>query len=472
MRKIAAVLLASAALAGEASAQRAEALSPAVLEYVSVADPVVALTHVRVVDGLGAAPAEDQTVVVRDGKIAAVGPAGRVTIPQGAKVLDLAGHTVIPGLVGMHDHTFYTTAGRQAQITYSAPRLYLGSGVTTIRTTGSYHPYAEINLKRAVEAGRAVGPRIFATGPYLTGGGGGYMTQLATPEDARRIVGYWAEEGVDWFKAYTGISRAELKAAIDEAHRRGKKFTGHLCSVSFTEAVELGIDNLEHGLFTNSDWNENKKPDACPSGLTASLAKVDLNSEQVRSTIRTMVDAGVPMTSTLAVYEMAVPGRPPIEQRVLDLLAPEVRDEYLATREQIAKNAATSVMPTVFRKAQDFERMFVAAGGLLAAGVDPTGIGGALPGLGDQRNYELLIEAGFSPVETIRIMSYNGARILGIDDETGSVTVGKNADLVVIRGNPIADPAAIRNVVTVFRDGVGYDSAKLFESVRGIVGIR
>jgi imidazolonepropionase-like amidohydrolase len=472
MRTTLSLLLTLAVQAGSLSAQAAGSLSERVREYVSVADPVVALTRVRVVDGLGSPPVDDQTVLLREGRIEAVGPAGQVAIPAGARVLELPGHTVIPGLIGLHNHTFYTTSGRQAQITFSAPRLYLASGVTTIRTTGSYHPYSEINLKRAILAGEAVGPRMYITGPYLTGGGGGYMTQVATPEDARRIVAYWSDEGVDWFKAYTGISRAELKAAIDEAHRRGKKLTGHLCSVSFTEAVSLGIDNLEHGFFTNSDWNPDKQPDACPAGLSRSLAEVEIESEPVRATIREMVRAGVPMTSTLAVYELSVPNRPPLEDRVLEALAPEVRQEYLTTREQIADNAASSVMPTVFRKAQQFERAFVRAGGLLAAGVDPTGIGGALPGFGDQRNFELLVEAGFSPVEALQVMTSNGARVLGEEDRLGSVSPGKVADLVVIRGDPIRDPADIRNVVMVFKEGVGYDSARLIESVRGVVGVR
>ncbi len=119
----------------------------------------------------------------------------------------------------------------------------------------------------------------------------------------------------------------------------------------------------------------------------------------------------------------------------------------------------------------DFEVAFVRAGGLMGAGVDPTGNGGALPGFGDQRNYELLLEAGFSPVEAIQIMSANGARILGMDD-LGTIEPGKLADLVVIDGDPVGTPAEIRNVTIVFKDGVGYDSAKLIESVRGVVGIR
>ncbi len=109
---------------------------------------------------------------------------------------------------------------------------------------------------------------------------------------------------------------------------------------------------------------------------------------------------------------------------------------------------------------------------MLASGVDPTGNGGALPGYGDQRQHELLIEAGFTPVEAIQIITANGAKVLDAYDRFGSVTPGKLADLVVIDGDPIGDPAQIRNVAIVFKEGVGYDSPKLIESVRGLVGLR
>jgi imidazolonepropionase-like amidohydrolase len=396
-----------------------------------------------------------------------------VRVPQGARTLDLSGHTVIPGLIGLHDHTFYTTRGRSIQLQHSAPRLYLGSGVTTIRTTGGTSPYHEINMKRAIESGGTPGPRMHLTGPYLTGmGGGESMAQVSGPDEARRIVAYWAEEGVTWYKAYTAISRESLKAAIDEAHKRGLKFTGHLCSVSFREAVALGIDNLEHGFFTNSDYAADKQPSECPNSMRASLLEVDLDGPDVKRTIDEMVAQNVAMTSTLAVYELSYPDRPPLEQRVLDALAPEAREEYMRVRKQTSERAAESTQPELFRRAQRFERMFAAAGGLLAAGVDPTGIGGALPGFGDQRNYELLIEAGFTPVEAIRIMSLNGARVLGVDDQLGSIESGKLADLVVIRGNPISNHGDIRNVTIVFKGGVGYDSPKLIDAVKGQVGVR
>ncbi len=472
LRTLLAAGLALVLLVPVAHAQRAQDMAEAVRQHVATDAPLVALTGVTVVDGTGAAPAPDQTVVIRDGRIVEVGPSSQVSVPEGAEVHELPGHTVIPGLVGLHNHTFYTTSRRSVQLDFSSPRLYLGSGVTTIRTTGSASPYSEINMKREIEAGRSPGPRMHITGPYITGSGaGGHMLTVDSPEEARRVVGYWADEGATWFKAYTLISREALGAAIDEAHRRGLRFTAHLCSVTFREAVALGIDNLEHGLFANSDYDPTKEPDECPSGMRARMTDLDVDSPEVQATFDDMIENDVGMSSTLAVYELSLPGRPPLEERFERVMAPGPLEEYLATREAIAGGDRTTT-EQVFRKAQEYEVAFVRAGGLLGAGVDPTGNGGALPGFGDQRNYELLIEAGFTPVEAIQIMTLNGARILGEDDELGSVEPGKLADLVVIDGDPIQRPEEIRNVVTVFKDGIGYDAAGLIDSVEGIVGVR
>jgi imidazolonepropionase-like amidohydrolase len=452
---------------------QAQTPSDAVKRFISIEETTFALTHMRLVDGTGAAPADDQTVVISDGKIVAVGPSGSTRTPAGAKVLDLQGHTVIPGIIGLHNHTFYTTSLRSVQLNATAPLLYLGSGVTTIRTTGSYSPYAELNLRRLINSRQVAGPRMHVAGPYLTGGeGGGSMHKVNSPEAVRRVVDYWASEGVTWLKFYTDVSREVLGAAIKQAHKRGVKVTGHLCSVSFREAVALGIDNLEHGLFVNTDFDPEKRQDYCPPDAMAKLAGLDTKGDAAQATIRTMVQHKVPMTSTLPVFELFVPNRPPLEPRVLEAMAPDVRSEYLTSRARLGEPGAFSISPAVFRKAQEFELEFVRAGGLLGAGVDPTGSGGALPGFGDQRNYELLIEAGFSPVEALRIMTLNGATVLGEDQRLGSIAVGKLADLVVIKGDPIARPAEIRNVAIVFKDGVGYDSAKLLEACRGLVGIR
>jgi len=458
-------LAATLALAAPAYAQDLD-------EFVAVPGPTVALTHAKVIDGTGAPPRLDQTILIEGERITGVGPSGEVSVPAGATVVDLTGHTVIPGLVGLHNHSYYTGGnGRAAQLSFSGSRLYLASGVTTIRTTGARAPYEELNLKREIDAGRVIGPTMFATGPYLTGEQGSRtMTLLNGPEEARRVVRYWAEEGVDWFKAYTWISRAELGAAIEEAHANGVKVTAHLCSVGYREAVALGIDNLEHGLFANSEYAPDKVPDECPGGFRNTYADLDVHGPEVQATFRDMIDNGVAMTSTLVVYEISVSGRPPIDERVYDVLAPEIAEEVREIA--IARRAGRGAIdPAMFAKAMEYERAFVEAGGLLAAGVDPTGYGAAPPGLGDQRNYELLLEAGFSAPEVVRIMTANGAKVLGIGDDVGTIESGKLADLVVIEGD-LEAAGNLHGTKIVFRHGTGWDSAKLVDSVRGVVGIR
>jgi len=458
------------------SAQQTTSLSPGVRAFVSLDAPVFAITHVRVIDGTGAPAREDQTVVVSGGEIVVVGASAHTGTPLGARVLEMPGHTLIPGLVGMHDHLFYPAGGGHYNtLEFSAPRLYLACGVTTIRTTGSLEPFAELNLKKAINEGRVPGPRMHVTSPYLEGPGAFtfQMNELSGPDDAVRFVQYWAAEGVDDFKCYTNIRRAELEAAIKEVHRLGLKITGHLCSIGFREAAALGLDNLEHGLAVDTEFTPGKKPDVCPPtrDARASLLPLDLESEAVRAMIRDLVAHNVAVTSTLPVFEISIPGRPPLEPRVLDAMTTETKLSYLTQRARVGESK-DSPWPALLKKEMEFERAFVKAGGLLIAGPDPTGYGGVLPGFGDQRQVELLVEAGFTPVEAIRIATLNGAQYLGRQDRIGSLAAGKLADMVLVKGDPASSIADIRNVVTVFKDGVGYDPAKLLEAVRGTAGIR
>ena len=456
-------------LAAPLGAQARE-LAPALKPYVTVNEPVVALTNARVVDGTGTPAKEGQTIVIRGEKIAAVGPASSVSVPAGARTIDLAGKTVIPGIIGLHDHMYY---GGMRFMGVSYPRLFLSAGVTTIRTTGSVDAYQELNLKRVIDSSLAVGPTIVVTGPYLQGAGvgPGAMHPLSGPDDARRMVRYWADEGVTWFKAYTQISRADLGAAIDEAHKHGVKVTAHLCSVGFREAVALGIDALEHGMLTNTEWYSGKKPDQCPQATTGDMyGALDINSPDVQRTIQEMVKKKVAMTSTLDVFELSSPSRVPFDQRVLDALYPDMQKSVAQYYER-GKTATDSVERAAFRKSMEFERAFVKAGGLLGAGSDPCCLS-SIAGYGDQRNFELLTEAGFTPEQAVQIMTSNGAKILGFDKTVGTIAPGMQADLVVIAGNPLQTPGDIKNVETVFRRGLGYDSAKLRESIKGLVGLR
>ncbi|MFZ3210800.1 MAG: amidohydrolase family protein [Terriglobales bacterium] len=480
MRNYVLVLLLSTSLLGQTQ------LSPEVKAFVTVDAPVIALTHMRVIDGTGAPPKDDQTIVIANGRIQSVSDAAKAAVPGDAKVLDLHGYSVIPGLVGMHDHMFYPAGGGWfTEMGYSFPRLYLGSGVTTIRTTGGLETYTDIELKKQIDNGKAPGPKINVTGPYLEGEGSFavQMHALTGPEDARKTVAFWAGQGATSFKAYMFITRAELGAAIDEAHKSGLKITGHLCSVTFREAAALGIDDLEHGLLVDTDFVPDKKPDTCPPtgpALKQLAEQIDIHGPEVQQTIRELVAHHVAVTSTLPVFEMFLPERPSLQQRMLDALSPDARATFLANKVRVGDAAflrqrygtEASPWPALLKKEMQFERAFVEAGGRLLAGEDPTGIGGVIAGYGDQREVELLVEAGFTPAEAIRIASFNGAQFLGEADRIGSIVPGKQADLVVIHGDPSSNIADIEKVETVFKDGIGYDSAKLINSVRGLVGLR
>jgi amidohydrolase family protein len=454
--------------------------------YVKVNAGVTVLRHVRVIDGTGAAAREDRTVVLEGARIAAVG-GPELAAPKGAQVLDMAGHTVLPGLVGMHDHMYYIArpnmdaAGHSEpplmvpQMTFSSPRLYLAAGVTTMRTTGSVEPYVDLNVKSLIDAGGMVGPHMDVTGPYLEGSGSAFiqMHPLKDADDARRTVAYWADMGATSFKAYMNITRAELGAAIDEAHRRGLKLTGHLCSVTYPEAVALGIDDLEHGFFVNTQLDPGKTPDVCSQSTgNATLLAMTPDSPQADALIKLLVDHHVALTSTLPVFEQRVPMHAPLNLKAMAVLTVEAREAYLYSRNLVnqAPRERYADGAKAYQNDLGLERKFVAAGGLLLAGPDPTGNGGVIPGFGDQREVELLVEAGFTPVEAVKIATLNGATYLGLADKIGTVAAGKNADLVVVKGDPSKSINDIENVEIVFKDGVGYDAPKLLESVKGRYG--
>jgi imidazolonepropionase-like amidohydrolase len=483
MRKILFALVLAGGLATVFEAQDKPALSPLTKSFVTVDSSPVALKHVKVIDGTGATPADDQTVLIENGVIREIGPASSVSVPSSAQVLDLTGRSVIPGLVGMHDHMFYPTASGQGPVEgapalygemgFSFPRLYLAGGVTSIRTTGSLEPYTDLALKKMIDSGKMPGPKIHITGPYLEGVGSytPQLHELSGPEDAVRLVNYWIDEGATSFKAYMHITRAELGAAIKAAHARGIKVTGHLCSVGFSEAAELGIDDLEHGLVVDQEFNPKKQPDVCPADADRhpSMEKMDIEGEAVQAVIRKLVQHHVAVTSTLVIFETFAANRPPLQDRVLQAMSLPSRADYLAARTKIVEGNDNGAI--LLKKEMRFEHDFVKAGGLLLSGEDPTGYGGALPGFGDQRQTELLVEAGFTPLEAIHIATQNGADFLGETDRMGTLKAGKQADIVVIKGDPSQKIEDIENVELVFKDGIGYDSQKLIRSVQGAVGL-
>jgi enamidase len=392
--------------------------------------------------------------------------------PAGATVVDLTGKSVMPGLVMVHEHLYYTTGpGVYGQLGLSFSRLYLAGGVTTMRTAGNVNGIMDINLTRRIAAGELPGPSIDATAPYVNGPNTFLqMHAVTTADEAKRHVAYWAEQGATSLKAYMQISRAALKGAIDEGHARGMKITGHLCSVTLGEAADLGIDNLEHGFFASTDFVADKQPDVCPGQARGqqTVAAVDENGAPFRALVKKLVDKHVALTSTLTVFETFTRGRP--LPPGLEVLTPSLGDSFQRAYDRVAQRQQ-SVYTTLFPKGMALERAFAKAGGLLIAGTDPTGSGGVVPGFSNQRQVELLVDAGFTPVDAISIATLNGAKYLGRDARIGSIAVGKQADLIVVNGDPSRTIADVRKVETVFKQGVGFDPQKLIDSVKGQVGV-
>jgi len=441
-------------------------LADSVQAYLIVDAPVVALTNVIVIDGTGEEVKHNQTIVLKNGLISEVGSAEKVAIPAEADVLVLAGRTVIPGMVGTHNHLHMPGIHFMP---YTAPRMYLGSGVTTIQTTGSAAPAREKDLAEAIQRGEAVGPEVLHTGPYFTGPGG--SPAMINPESIDQVadtVLYWVEQGVSWFKVYRHIKPDMLAAVIDEAHKHGAKVTGHLCSVTYKGAAEMGIDAIEHGFIHAFDLASGKKPGEC-SGSRSFRNTENIESDRVKQIHDTMIQQHVALSTTLAIFEAQTPGRAEADERTLAAMAPSWRQRYEQQQERMrVAGEGWYFKREWLLKSMQHDYLFYKRGGLLTAGLDP-GLHN-LPGYGDQRNFVLFVEAGFPVVDAIKVMTSNGAALLGLDDR-GVIQPGKRADLVVLNGELHRHTAVIRQPEIVFKEGYGYDPDALFQDVQGRVGI-
>ena len=445
--------------------------SPVVRKFIDYDSAFIAFTHCKLADVKHLKVLEDQTVIIRNGIITAIADSKKLSAPPGSTVIDLTGKSLLPGFVLLHEHMYY--AAYPADFTYlhvkqlpiTFPKLYLASGATTIRTAGSVEPYSDLNLKRDIDQGKILGPEMDVTAPYLDGKGGIFpqMHQLSGPAEAKAFVDFWASQGCTSFKGYMFVDKPTLKAAIDEAHAKGLKVTGHLCAVTYREAAEMGIDQLEHGFSVSTDFVPGKKENACPLGA-APIASAD--SPKVKDLIRFLVDKKVILTSTLAVIYNMTTLDTTIRPEVLEAMSPDARNMFLNVYNKMRGPSGNKAMLEEMK----MEKMFSDAGGLLTAGTDPTGNGATLAGYGSQQSIELLTQAGFSPIEAIRISTYNGARALGLEDKIGSIEVGKTADLLVIDGDISQHIENIRKIIWVFKQGVGFNSQKIFSSVKGEVG--
>ncbi|MBC7520342.1 MAG: amidohydrolase family protein, partial [Sandarakinorhabdus sp.] len=314
--------------------------------FIKVPAGRIAPTHVRVIDGTGAAPRADQTILIDAGRIVSVTPS-KAKPPAGATIIDMTGRTALPGLVGMHNHLFYMAKPNTSaalprgepvnllpEMLFSSPRLYLANGVTTMRTTGSVEPDGDLGTKREIDAGRQPGPNIDMTAPYVEGAGSVFpqMPEITTAAGARAHVDYWATRGATSFKIYNNVTLDVLKATIDAAHARGIKVTGHLCSITHPEAIDAGIDNLEHGFYANTQLDPDKTPDTCSASRgEATLLAMTPETPEAKTLIASLVAHKVTLTSTLPVFEYGDRAFPAISAGARAALTPQAQAD-LAVR--------------------------------------------------------------------------------------------------------------------------------------------
>lgn len=471
-------LLRTAALAATlaASLARAQPAPTDTERFTRFHAPVTLLHNAQLFDGSGSPPREHMSVLVRDGRIAAVAPDAELKAPAGALVQDLAGGALMPGFVLLHEHLFYPTErGSYGAFFQSFPLLYLAGGVTTMRTAGSMSPYADLNTWKDIKAGTAPGPDLDVTAPFLNGIQAfvAQVPRLVNAEDAVRQVGYWADVGATSYKGYMHLTREQLNAIVKAAHDRQAKVTAHLCAVTYAEATAMGIDNLEHGFFAASDFVDAKQPDACPAGdaVPRSLDALALDDPRMAALQRQMIDQRVALTSTLTIFETFSHGRPMAPAGALDLLMPQLREQYVA-RYTAIQRGGPNAYGRVFPKAMAWEKRFVEAGGLLVAGTDPTGYGGVIPGYSSLRQFELLREAGFDAATTVKVMTANGAAYLGRTAEVGRIAPGLRADLIAFAAPLDATKPVLPDVAWTMKAGRAWDRAKILNAWKGQVGMR
>ena len=454
---------------------QAQSFTPQVIAFIKVKAGTIAISNVKIIDGSGAPAKEHQTILIQNDLITATGNSKEITIPADAIVIDGTGKTLIPGLVMLHEHLYYTSPAEEffniTEMPITFPRLYLAAGVTTTRTGGSIEPQTDLNLKRMIGEGKMLGPDMDITAPYMERKGFDIpgLNVIKDSAEATASVIFWANKGCTSFKMYMHATKDDLIAVVREAHQRGLKVTGHIGTLTYREAAENGIDNLEHGFMASSDFAPGKKEGELDNAaVRKSLINLDANSAQMKELMQFLISKKVAVTSTLPVFEPYT-GSEIVHGGGLDALIPQIQEKQTKQWNQMQHKDSVSI--GLFKKELGWEKQFYDAGGLLVAGTDPTGAGRTIAGYSNYREIELLVQAGFSAVQAIKICTLNGAVYLGRTKDIGTIEKGKKADLVLINGDIEKNIKNIRNTEIVFKKGVGFDSKKIFDSVKGKVGL-
>lgn len=423
-------------------------------KFVLYGQPQIMLENARVVDVVKGVVAEGQSVLLSNGKIVAIGKTGSLPVPAAAKLIDLTGKTILPGLVMLHEHMNYNTgAGVWNFHPVSFPKLFLAAGVTTLRTAGAENPMYDLNLQRRIDSGLAVGPRMFVTGPMFNDVSGGFLGDfiISNYEEGRKATAFWAEKGCTSFKVYSDIGPEALRGVIDEAHARKLMVTGHLGRMSCTEAANLGIDNIEHSFGScSADLN-------LPWDSTWNLRP---EQQGVKELIELLVAKKVVLTATpFSDSDYRNPA-------MLDYLSMDERKRI----EGFLKDPPPFMPKEVNDKQlRPLEKRFIKSGGRVVLGADAADCG-LVPGFQNHNAMVSMVKAGWTPLEVIKMATIDGANFLQVGNELGSIDAGKNADLLIVSGKPDQNITDIRSVALVFRNGIGYDSNALRERVKGLVG--
>lgn len=444
-------------------------------DFISYPRGVYSLDNVRLLDGAGTPAAEGFRVIIEGERIVAVGLMKSLAAPGNASHIDLQGKTLMPGLIMMHEHLFYPTkTPKPASPPHQGPlipRVLLASGVTTARTAGTVFPLQDLALAQAIDNEETVGADLVVTMPYVDQAPTYIfgIRELETPEQASQLVDYWAGAGADSVKGFMNASTGVLKAAIDTAHKQGIKVTGHLCAVTFAEAAAMGIDNLEHGFSSMTDFVEGKEKDKCPRTWREMPSPED---PRVQELFSLLIEKDVVITLTPAVTERSMVDAAPLTKLSLDLMSENAREVHDHYQNMIDDLEPEKVDRYLERRRKDWQLTlaFARAGGRLMVGSDVTPIGGSIPGPASHRALELLVDMGFSPREAIHMATAEPANYLGRHGEIGTIKPGARADFIVIQGKPDRDISAIRNIETVFKRGVGYDPERLIASARNQIG--
>ena len=425
--------------------------------------PVVALVGGSVIDGTGAG-AHLATVLIRGSRIEAVGP--EVEVPRSAEVIDIAGMSVVPGLIDMHGH-MYAYGGNQFE-PYSA--LFLAGGVTTVFSPGDFDPEGMIELRDRIARGEAVGPTVLTAGPYFDHDPSmvGWIEGVGSAAEALKKFEAWKAR-IDVVKVYSSITEEELGALADAAHAEGMKMTGHLGGqVATLRAIELGIDGLEHGIFAIAEITDAGQADPLNQQY-CSLANLDLDGPIVGDLVQAIVENDVWITPTIVTLQGIHPDFEPPAYEWLEYLSPELR-EVMTQAPAYLDEVGAQCLEQALTKQLEFVRRVHESGGLVLAGTDPVSPD-VVPGYGLHAEMANFVRAGLRPLEAISIATRNGSAALGLSDQIGSVVAGKQADLVVVRGDPASDISHIGNTVWVFKAGMRYDPSTLRESAKGKIGV-